>query len=404
MKNFKSLSEQVGDKITRQLENYVKSRSTEPFAFQPVSAQPVNASTGKNYKGLNAIWLSMQGMDDPRWVTQLQARKNGWEIDKSAKPVLITFTSYSERIPIKGEDGKNIRDENGKVRYERVTRPEPITENAWVFNASQVKGMPPLMEFLRKQPDQGGIGPEQAERWLTSSGAGFDEGNKNSYDPDRDRIILLKGQNYHSNETMHAALLKQLAHLTGHETRLNRDMSDRPGTAAFAAENLRGLLTSMLFSTELNIPYGFEMDKADAKHLISHIKNVPNAVQSAIDDAKKVVTYIKDLEQQRLQKKPEVKLVLKTPDFALSEQIPYKDKVYEVKRIYKNGRVEIQDQSTNQKIKMDKADGLYNNLLEAKKNAALQVSLATAPGVKADSSIPLIPNEQQLTAGVKIKR
>ena len=190
MKNFKSLSEQVGDKITRLLENYVKSRSTEPFAFQPVSAQPVNASTGKNYKGLNAIWLSMQGKDDPRWVTSRQAKMNNWEVDKSAKPVLISFTSYSERKVVKGGDGKSLRDENGKVKYERINRPEPIIENAWVFNASEIKGMPSLVEFMRKQPDPGEIRFEQAERLLSYSGADFAPGAKTGYDPIKEQIIL----------------------------------------------------------------------------------------------------------------------------------------------------------------------------------------------------------------------
>ena len=163
-------------------------------------------------------------------------------------------------------------------------------------------------------------------------------------------------------------------------------------------------MASILFSTELHLPHGFEMDKPEAKRLIAHLKNEPNAVQSVVDDAKKIVTYVKDLEQQRLQKEPEVKLVLKKPDFELFEQIPYKDKVYEVTRIYKNGQIEIQDQLSKQKIKMDKADGLYSNLLQTKNNPDLRVSQATSTAVKTSSGIPVIPSEQQQNAAIRIKR
>ncbi|MEJ2884662.1 ArdC family protein [Pedobacter sp. GR22-6] len=369
MKNFKSIAEQIGNKILVQLEKYLKSPSDEPFAFQPLSTQPVNASTGKNYQGLNALWLSMQGHEDPRWVTQLQARKNGWEIGKSARPVLITFSSYSERKPLKNGEGKNLRDENGKVKYERITRPEPVTEKAWVFNASQINGMPALVEFMRKQPEQNKISTERIEKLLSYS-VGHD-----------DQDIRLKRQGYQSNEPMNA----------------------QPGSAGFAAENLRELLSAMLYSTELKTPYGFEIDKADAKHLISHLKNAPNAVQSAAEEARNIIAYTKNLETQGLQKESEMKPLQKQSDFALSDQISYKDKVYEVTRIYKNGRVEVQDQSSKQKIKMEKTDGLYRNLLESKAHPALSATLKTSER-KADTGTPSTPNEQQLSSLTKIKR
>ena len=48
--------------------------------------------------------------------------------------------------------------------------------------------------------------------------------------------------------------LHELAHWTGHPSRLNRDMKVRYGSAAYAMEELRAELASAFVASELGIP------------------------------------------------------------------------------------------------------------------------------------------------------
>jgi len=100
----KPLFEQVAQKLIDQLE-----KGTSPFQ-QPWNDRqeftlPFNPTTGKAYRGMNSIWLMMQGHQDPRWLTFKQAQTSGWNIEKGAKGTLINY--------VKLQDHQQVRDEKG---------------------------------------------------------------------------------------------------------------------------------------------------------------------------------------------------------------------------------------------------------------------------------------------------
>ncbi|NNN14212.1 MAG: ArdC family protein [Acidimicrobiaceae bacterium] len=46
---------------------------------------PINAVTGKAYRGINQLWLGLNQPDsDPRWCTFNQARERKWQIRKGS--------------------------------------------------------------------------------------------------------------------------------------------------------------------------------------------------------------------------------------------------------------------------------------------------------------------------------
>ncbi len=91
---------------------------------------PFNAATGKHYNGLNIGTLEaraeeLHGLEDPRWLTFLQAKELGYKVKKGAKGVKVTFWKIEEDK------------ENDKTRR--------ILKFYTVFHASQIEGIPPYV-------------------------------------------------------------------------------------------------------------------------------------------------------------------------------------------------------------------------------------------------------------------
>ena len=100
------------------------------------SVVPHNPVTGTRYKGVNFLYLSMQGKPDPRWVTFNQAQKKDWQVKKGSKGTTVQFWQFEK-------DKKTINDE-GKTVTERVKLERPLLRHYYVFNASDIEGMPEM--------------------------------------------------------------------------------------------------------------------------------------------------------------------------------------------------------------------------------------------------------------------
>src|SRR6201999_3942601 len=99
------MSKQSNEMIANKLIEKMNDRQS-PFDI-PGFAMPVNPTTGKSYRGMNALWLAMQGPRDPRLMTLRQAsNKNGWKVEKGSKGTLINFLKTTDRVQLLDEQGK----------------------------------------------------------------------------------------------------------------------------------------------------------------------------------------------------------------------------------------------------------------------------------------------------------
>ena len=83
--------QEVTDSIVRMLEEGVAPWQ-KPWEATGV---PLNPTTGKSYRGGNAIHLMATGIrrsfEDPRWMTYRQASEQGWQVRKGEKGAQIEF-------------------------------------------------------------------------------------------------------------------------------------------------------------------------------------------------------------------------------------------------------------------------------------------------------------------------
>src|SRR2546427_7112593 len=94
----RDLRQEVTDSIIAALEKGVApwQKPWKPGAFE----MPMNPTSGKPYRGGNAIHLMVVGMrqsyEDPRWLTYRQARENGWQVRRGEKGTQIEFWQFPD--------------------------------------------------------------------------------------------------------------------------------------------------------------------------------------------------------------------------------------------------------------------------------------------------------------------
>ena len=295
-------AERVAAELIEQLR-----QGTSPFQ-QPWTPEmgldtPYNPITGNTYRGGNALALMMRPHQDPRWMTYNQAQEAGAQVRKGEKGVgLIRIVTHSERN-VKDENGKTLKDAQGKPLKEQVRLAAPYVRGFTVFNAEQIDGLPALEKKAAVFPDH-----ERAEKLLAASGANIEHkpGNRAFYSPGLDKIVLPAKEQFHSDGAYYATALHELGHWTGHESRLNRPMMVEFGTPAYAREELRAETASLMMTRELGVPYDPEQHAAYVGAWIKELENDPAEILNASRDAAKIKDFVMALEQNIAQEKPAV--------------------------------------------------------------------------------------------------
>ena len=117
----------------------------KPWVPGESPSAPVNALTGKPYRGWNSLYLGMQNAsNDPRWCTYKQANLLGAQVKRGSVGTQIQYWQLSEkRLIIDGQNNPVLND-RGDKQYQQVKLQRPKVFHATVFHASQIENMPPL--------------------------------------------------------------------------------------------------------------------------------------------------------------------------------------------------------------------------------------------------------------------
>jgi antirestriction protein ArdC len=267
---------------------------------------PMNPTTGKAYRGGNAIHLMatglLRGYADPRWMTYKQAAGRGWQVRRGEKGTQIEFW---------------------EVKAERATRSEPIragggdeyqpaseSDEHWsnrlihrvytVFNARQIEGIPEATSRERLTFEM----VESGERILQNSGAIIlhDQADRAFYNRLGDRIHLPPKHAFKDAPAYYGTALHELAHWSGHPSRLNRatlNESYRFGDISYAKEELRAELASVFLAAERGIPHDPEQHAAYVGSWINLLKQDKHEIFRAAQDASRAADFLLAMERDR---------------------------------------------------------------------------------------------------------
>ena len=299
-------SEQVAQKIIDALEAGTAPWQ-KPWKAGVLRAEPQNPISGTVYSGMNVLNLEMEGHDDPRWMTYKQAKAAGYQVRKGEKATKIEYWQWSKEEKVLDANGKPQKDAEGKdvTRSVRLSQPKFFPAN--VFNAEQIDGIEP---YVAPELPADGFEPHiEAEKILASLDVKIQHNQS-------DRAFYLggivdeirmppKGQ-FESKEAYYATALHELGHATGHESRLNRDISGGFGSANYAKEELRAEIASFMLTTKLGLGHDPAPHAVYVKSWVKALQNDHRAIFQAARDADKIQKYLTEPElRQNLEQKAE---------------------------------------------------------------------------------------------------
>jgi len=181
-----------------------------PFKQLVQNGFPINASTDKEYSGINILnlWACQQngGFASNQWATFKQWKALGFSVQKGQKSIAKVI--FYKQLSIEDKD----TGEQKKI---------PIIKNFAVFNRDQTDApaiAPRVIEPTIGKIDQGFLD------WVESTGANIQsvEQNKAYYRPSTDSINMPALDNIKTIDSYQSTLAHELVHWTGHRSRLDR--------------------------------------------------------------------------------------------------------------------------------------------------------------------------------------
>lgn len=301
---------------------FVKALSEEKLPWNAMwnSQRPYNATTEKDYRGVNAMWLSFRagqkGYTDPRWCTFKQAKDNGWSVKKGERGTSIEFWSIYDKKRHKNIS-LNEADDILSADPDRKEDMRMVAKTYSVFNAAQIEGIPELAKS-EITVDIAAI-RGQRDTLIQNMELTFREGgNRAYYSPSEDSITMPPDTEFANDYGYMSVLLHECGHATGAPHRLNRDLSGTFGSESYAKEELRAEIASAFTAQALGFgslgpELGAAMDnhKAYIQSWAQAIKDAPGELFAAIKDAEKISDYLIEKGNFKLpEKAPELKASL----------------------------------------------------------------------------------------------
>ena len=284
-------SQQVAENLIEQLEKIQASGETWKRPWASSGATPHNPVSGSVFRGINRLHLTAFGHDDPRWLTYKQAQSKGWQVRGETKAATVQFWKWEEII-----DKKN---DAGKIEKVRIKLKKPQTFYAKVFHASDIEGIP---EYVREPISWDPV--ERVDTIAKAVGVPVIHGDINEafYRPLTDEIYMPRESQFPSAEAHASILMHEIGHSTGHESRLDRGLSDptRPGFGSpeYALEELHADVFASIMCQNLGLEYDTSNHACYIKSWLKKLKDDPYVIFRAASTATKMMDYVLNLEQE----------------------------------------------------------------------------------------------------------
>lgn len=251
----------------------------------PAVGLPHNPVGHYAYHGINilALWASQQhnAYASAEWATFRQWQAAGAHVRKGEKGTLTVFFKASQSSPQSAESN------------EQEPRRHFIAKAAYVFNVAQVDGFipspPPELTPIDRHA--------AAETFIKASKASIYHDSRHAcYIPSKDEIHLPPDGAFNDAQGYYSVALHELVHWSGHASRCDRDLRNRFGSEAYAAEELIAELGAAFLCAELGISPEPRIDHARyIESWLRILKDDKRAIFTAAAKANQAVVYLQSL-------------------------------------------------------------------------------------------------------------
>jgi antirestriction protein ArdC len=268
-----ALYDAVTNRIIAELEAGTPGEWKMPWKRLATSGAPKSVSSGKGYRGIN--W----------WILGLAQQDRGYRSNWWA-----TFNQWKEQLPEgaqvvrKGEKAEHVFLWKPTKRKDRETgeeRDSLFATTFAVFNADQI--VDPPARFVVPPPvltEHERI--EACEAYFEAIGATVRVGGDRAYYAQvTDHIAVPTLSQFTNPEHYYSTLAHEHVHMTGHTSRLKRDLRGRFGDESYAMEELVAELGAAFFSAQMDIDQATRLD---------HTSYLANWLKVLKSDRKAIVT------------------------------------------------------------------------------------------------------------------
>jgi antirestriction protein ArdC len=257
-----------------------------PILSRGPEGLPQNLESLKPYRGVNVFMLAFtawaRGFGSSYWLTFNQAKAHGGSIKKGEKSSMVVFWKQIETTDEETGTAKTI----------------PMLRYYNVFNADQCDGITApdsaAESFIDFQPVDAA---EALVKGYTGGPTLEHGGTKAYYKPSTDTVKLPEPQKFTSSEEYYATLFHELAHSTGHSSRLNRQLDKQPqpfGSADYGKEELVAEMASAFLCGHAGIkPAVIENQAAYLQGWLKTLKQDKRLIVSAAGAAQKAADWIR---------------------------------------------------------------------------------------------------------------
>jgi antirestriction protein ArdC len=243
-----------------------------------------NAISLKPYRGSNIFQLevsaALQGFTDPRWLTFKQARDAGGAVKKGEKGTTVVFWKFF----------RNVDPDTEKVTS------VPMLRHYVVFNVEQCADTLKLPSV--ELPSAEVPTNERCEaviRDMPKRPAMNRFGSAAYYRPSTDEVTMPAQASFHDPEEWYNTAFHELAHSTGHESRLNRSgitEGVRFGDAVYSFEELVAELAAAMVARATGIDPKVDQSAAYIEGWSTRLKSDPKMFLRAAGQAQKAADAI----------------------------------------------------------------------------------------------------------------
>jgi antirestriction protein ArdC len=277
------------DTVTARILSQLKERAApwiKPWSSTPSANQPCNAISNRPYSGCNIVllWIEAQSQNwtNPRYLTFKQAKECGGHVRQGEHGVKIYFVKQLI-----------VKDKNAESND--ATKVIPMLKEYTVFNVAQCADLPEKIVNPVKLPIRNTEERDQiADSFVASTKADIREGGEAYFIPSKDYVSMPAFAAFKNADSFYATLFHELGHWTGAKPRLDRDLKNRFGNSAYAAEELIAELTSAFLCAEFSVD-GDIRHAGYIQNWIQLLQNDNRAFFTAASKAQAAADYLRGL-------------------------------------------------------------------------------------------------------------
>lgn len=255
-----------------------------------------NYASNHIYTGINMILMNMTEHPIPYFMTFNQIKEQGGKIKKGSKAEMVVYFN----LYYKDEQDNTLSREQAIAARQQGREVQVLKFIKYynVFNIENIEGIEfEIPQVTLRDNDQINACEQIIAEMLNAPDFTLIDADQPFYSPVKDVVNMPSIKQFESSQAYYATCFHELAHSTGHASRLNREGITNPqqfGSSSYSQEELIAEMAASFLCAKVNMDYD-EITDNSAAYLagwLKVLKEDSKFIFKAAAEAQKAADYI----------------------------------------------------------------------------------------------------------------